>query len=181
MVYVFLANGFEETEAVAPIDLLRRAGLTVQTVAVGTQGLAVTGANGITVQADLAEQAVDLTGLQAVVLPGGMPGTKHLKASDTVQAAVRHCHRHNLPIGAICAAPSVLGSMGLLAGVTATCFPGFEAELTGARVLPESLCCDRNIITAKGAGVAIEFGLKLTEVLCGAQQAEQLRKSIQCR
>ena len=173
MVYVFLANGFEEMEAIAPIDLLRRAELKVITVAVGTDTTMVTGAH-------ITEQQVDCTGIEMAVLPGGMPGTLHLEQSAVVQTVLKHCKQQNIPIGAICAAPSILGHMGLLRGITATCFEGFETQLTGANYSPQHVCCDQNVITARGAGVSVEFALKLVEVLCGASKANLLRKSIQC-
>lgn len=180
MVYVFLANGFEEMEAIAPIDLLRRAELKVVTVAVGTDTKTVMGAHGIRINADITEQQVDLTDIEMAVLPGGMPGTLNLEQSAVVQTVLKHCKQQNIYIGAICAAPSVLGHMGLLDGVTATCFEGFETQLTGANYSPQHVCCDHNIITARGAGVSVEFALKLVEVLCGTSKANLLRKSIQC-
>lgn len=180
MVYVFLADGFEEMEAVAPIDILRRAQLPVVTVAVGTNENTVTGAHGIALRADILESKVDLAETQLAVLPGGMPGTVNLERSATVQAVLRHCKQQGIPIGAICAAPSVLGHLGLLEGVAATCFEGFEDELAGAVYTPRAVCCDRNIVTARGAGVAVEFALKLAEVMCGGEKAALLRKSIQC-
>ena len=115
-----------------------------------------------------------------VVLPGGMPGTLHLEQSAVVQTVLKHCKQQNIPIGAICAAPSILGHMGLLHGITATCFEGFETQLTGANYSPQHVCCDQHVITARGAGVSVEFALKLVEVLCGASKANLLRKSIQC-
>ena len=180
MVYVFLANGFEEMEAIAPIDRLRRAELKVVTVAVGTDTTMVTGAHGIRIHADITEQQVDCTGIEMAVLPGGMPGTLHLEQSAVVQTVLKHCKQQDIPIGAICAAPSILGHMGLLRGITATCFEGFETQLTGANYSPQHVCCDQNVITARGAGVSVEFALKLVEVLCGASKANLLRKSIQC-
>ena len=109
-----------------------------------------------------------------------MPGTLHLEQSAVVQTVLKHCKQQDIPIGAICAAPSILGHMGLLRGITATCFEGFETQLTGANYSPQHVCCDQNVITARGAGVSVEFALKLVEVLCGASKANLLRKSIQC-
>ncbi|MBQ1211075.1 MAG: DJ-1/PfpI family protein, partial [Clostridia bacterium] len=123
MIYVFLANGFEEIEAIAPIDMLRRAGVEVQTVGIGTDH--PTGSHGITVRADLPESAVTTDGLQGVILPGGLPGTTNLEASATVQRLLEHCAANDLLIAAICAAPSVLGHKGLLDGRRYTCYPGF--------------------------------------------------------
>lgn len=180
MIYVFLANGFEEMEAIAPIDLLRRAEQKVVTVAVGTNTLTVTGSHGITITADIMEQQVVLKEIEMVVLPGGMPGTLNLEQSDVVKSVLIYCKEQGIYIGAICAAPSILGHLNMLQGVTATCFEGFESQLSGAHISAQHVCCDQNIITAKGAGVSIEFALKLAELLCGAPRANLLRKSIQC-
>ena len=180
MIYIFLANGFEEMEAIAPVDILRRAELDVKTVAVGTKDLTVTGSHGITVTADVMEHQVDSNEIEMAVLPGGVPGTLNLEHSTVVQSVLEHCKKQGIYIGAICAAPSILGHLGMLNGITATCFEGFESQLLGANYSPEHICCDQKIITAKGAGVAMEFALKLVEVLCGAPRANLLRKSMQC-
>ncbi len=173
MIYVFLANGFEETEAITPIDCLRRAGLTVQTVGIG--GKVITGSHGIPVTADITpEQVVLDDALEMVVLPGGMPGTRNLDADSTVHAALEFCAANGRKIGAICAAPSVPGKMGLLKGHRAVCFPGFEDELLGAEVGHEKACISGNYITARGAGAAIEFGLALVQALCGVAVADAL-------
>ncbi len=179
MIYVFLADGFEEIEALAPVDILRRAGLTVQTV--GVTGKIVTGAHGIPVTADISVDEVQLNAdLQAVVLPGGMPGTTNLETDAAVQKALDYANAQNLFICAICAAPSVLGHKGLLRGKTAVCFPGFEAALTGAAISDAPVCRDGQIITAKGMGVATEFGLKIAAALTSEETAESIRVSIQC-
>lgn len=179
MVYVFLADGFEETEALTPVDVLRRAGVTVQTV--GVTGKIVTGSHGITVLADMELSQITLNNnLQAVVLPGGMPGTTNLEKTQAVLDAVSYASEHNLIIGAICAAPSVLGHMGLLEGKEAISFPGFEQELTGAEISQHYVCRDGNIITARGMGVATEFGLALTAALRGRETAEKTFQTLQC-
>ncbi len=178
MVYVFLANGFEETEAIAPIDILRRSGADVKTVGVG--GKAVTSSHNVTVLADLEENELTTDGLEAVILPGGMPGTLNLEASKTVQSFISYAAENGLVLGAICAAPSVLGHRGLLEGKKATCFPGFEKDLLGAKVTDLPAVTDGSIITGKGAGAAIEFGLALSAKLCGEQTADKVRKSMQC-
>lgn len=178
MVYVFLADGFEETEALAPVDILRRAGVEVRTVGIG--GQTIRGAHGISVVCDITEREVVTDGLTAVVLPGGMPGTKNLDSSRVVQRFLTYAASHGLVIGAICAAPSVLGHQGLLQGKNATCFPGFEKELTGASLLPDAVVTDGKIITAKGAGVALPFGLALVEALVSPEKAEAVRVSMQC-
>lgn len=178
MIYVFLADGFEEIEALAPVDLLRRAGLTVQTV--GVTGKTVTGSHNISVTADILPAEVVLNeAVQAVVLPGGMPGAKNLDADATVSRAVAFAAEKGKLLCAICAAPFLLGKRGLLNGKEAICFPGFEQDLQGAEISEQSVCRDGNIITAKGMGVATEFGLKIVEALLDETTAAQLRATIQ--
>ena len=179
MVYVFLAEGFEEVEALATVDVLRRCGIQVQTVGVG--GTTVTGSHGISVCADLEDvHATKCDGLEAVVLPGGMPGTLHLEQSEIVQSFIDYAVRHEILLCAICAAPSILGHLGLLAGKKAPCFPGFEEQLTGAQVTGEPAVQDGKIITGKGAGCVFEFALLIGQALQGAQKADEIRKSMQC-
>lgn len=178
MIYVFLADGFEEVEALAPVDLLRRTGLTVQTV--GVTGKVVTGSHGVAVAADILPEAVVLDdAVEAVVLPGGMPGASNLDASPVVQAAVDFAAQNGKLVCAICAAPFILGKKGLLSGKRATCFPGFEEQLCGARVTGEFVSQDGQYITAKGMGAAVDFGLAVVKALCGAEAAAQLRAAIQ--
>lgn len=178
MVYVFLANGFEEMEALAPVDLLRRAGLEVQTVGIGSR--CPVGAHGVPVTADITAEDMELSLMTVLVLPGGMPGTTHLDASETVKKAIAYAAEHRLPMGAICAAPSVLGHAGVLQGRRATCYPGFEPELTGAVTTDESVVTDGLVTTARGAGVATEFALELVARLVSPEAAEQIRRGIQC-
>ena len=179
MIYLFLAEGFEEIEALTPLDILRRAGKDVRTVGVG--GSTIRGSHGIPVVCDTTIDAVSLADApEAVILPGGMPGTNNLECDDTVRGFVRAAFEDGKPVCAICAAPSILGHMGLLEGRRATCFPGFEQALLGAHVTGESVCRDGNILTAKGAGVAADFGFAITEALCGAETAQKLRSSMQC-
>ncbi len=180
VIYVMLAQGFEEMEAIAPIDLLRRAGCEVKTVAID-ETLTVTGAHGITVTADLPASEAVTDSLEALVLPGGMPGTRHLEASETVQRLIDYAVANDLVIGAICAAPSILGHRGLLEGKRAVCYPGFENELHGAIVENASVVTDGHMITAKGAGVADAFGLALVHVLVSEETANRLREGIQCK
>lgn len=176
MVYVFLANGFEECEALVPVDILRRGGIETQTVGIG--GNEITGAHGIKVYCDIDENEICRNGLQAVILPGGMPGTLNLEKSMTVQSAIDFAAENDLIIGAICAAPSVLGHKGLLKGKKATCFPGFEKELSGAEFTDVPAVRDGNIITACGAGAAFEFGFLLLETLSCDKAAEELKKTM---
>lgn len=179
MIYVFLANGFEEMEAMAPIDCLRRAGKQVVTVAVG--GAAIRSSHGMHVIPDLTEQEITLDdSLEMIVLPGGMPGTLNLENSEQVQKAIAYCAAHDKWIAAICAAPSILGHLGMLDGKNATCFEGFEAQLKGANITGEPVCVDGRIITARGAGVALQFGLKLTQLLCGDAAYKKLHDSMLC-
>lgn len=179
MIYVFLADGFEEIEALAPVDILRRVGLTVKTVGVG--GRIITGSHGIAVTADITTDELSLDDMQAMVLPGGLPGTTNLEQCDAVQAALDHAVANDCLIAAICAAPSVLGHRGLLHGRRATSFPTFESELIGAIVTGESVTVDGRFVTARGAGAALEFGLQLVSELCSPDKAAALKETMQCR
>ena len=180
MVYCYLANGFEEIEALAPVDLLRRAGVEVKTVGVG--GSVITSSHGIPVTCDLTEAQALLTDeLDAVILPGGMPGTLNLEKSANVQAALDFAAANGSFICAICAAPSVLGHKGLLDGKEAIAFPGFEKDLIGATVSEKYVVTDGNIITARGAGVAVDFGLAIVAALKDRATAEKIRAAIQCQ
>lgn len=179
MVYVFLANGFEETEALVTVDLLRRAGLEVETVGIG--GKTVCGSHGIAVAADVADRDFVAKDVEAIVLPGGMPGTRHLEASALVQDMLRLAVKKNSFIAAICAAPSVLGHAGLLSGKRATCYPGFESALAGATVVDEPAVRDGNIITGKGAGAVFDFSFAIIRALCGEEQAITVKEAIQCK
>lgn len=179
MIYVFLADGFEETEAIAPIDMMRRAGLDVVTVGIKNDG--VKSSHGVPVLCDITDMQVELDErLQLIVLPGGMPGTLNLEGNPVVQSTIDYCAEHNIPIGAICAAPSILGKKGLLAGKEAICFPGFEKFLTGAKLSDKKVVTDGIFTTAAGAGVAVEFGLELVRVLKGKEESDSVRAAIQC-
>ena len=176
MVYLFLANGFEEIEALCPLDLLRRAGVEVTTVGVG--GEMIRGSHGIMVQADMPDTMFADSDPEMVILPGGMPGSKNLDASRTVDAALRVAARKDAYIAAICAAPFVLGKRGLLADKEAICYPGFEKELMGAKISEKKVVRDGKIITAAGMGVALEFGLALVAALKGEDAAESIRRAV---
>lgn len=177
MIYLFLQNGFEEVEAMAPIDILRRAG--AELVTVGEGGRVVTGSHGVQVTADLEETDISLDNMDMVILPGG-PGTPNHEKSPMVRASLNYCAQNGKYLAAICAAPSVLGHLGLLEGHSAVCFPGYEAELGADQVLQEPVCVSGNVITARGAGVAVDFALKIVEVLYGTQKSQEIRKKIQC-
>jgi len=177
MIYLFIAPGFEEIEALATLDVLRRAELEVQSVGVG--GKTITGAHGITVACDIAESEAVTDGLEMVVLPGGMPGTLNLEKSQTVQRFIDWAVEHGLWLAAICAAPSILGHKGLLEGKRVTCFPGYETQLGGAVHSGNRVERDGRLITGKGAGAAVLFGLKLVECLLGKERADLLEASLQ--
>lgn len=180
MVYIFLADGFEIIEAMSPLDMLRRAKVEVQTV--GVTGKTVTSSCGVPVTADILPEDMQLDDtLQAVVLPGGMPGTLNLEKSDCVQQALDFAAKQGKLLCAICAAPSVLGHKNLLEGKQAIAFPGFEKDLYGATISSEHVVQDGNVITAKGAGVSVDFGLKIVEALCGKAASDNVRATIQCR
>ena len=175
MIFVFLAPGFEESEAICPIDILRRAGLDVVTVSI-TDDREVTGAHGITVKADVCLADMPDCHPDAILLPGGMPGTLNLKACDALRHYLLKAERDTL-LCAICAAPMILGELGLLEGKHATCYPGFEQHLTGA-ILGDKVEWDGNVITACGMGVAMQFGLTIVEALCGAEASQNIEKAI---
>ena len=179
MIYMFLANGFEEVEALAPLDLLRRAGCEVTTVGVGG-GDTIVGAHGIAVGADIPDTMFRDSKPEMIILPGGMPGTKHLDASRTVDAALRSAMNTGAYVAAICAAPMVLGKRGYLKGKAAVCFPGFEEYLEGAILQPKGVdvAVDGKTITAVGMGAAIDFGLELVAALKGEDVATALRSAI---
>ena len=177
MVYLFLANGFEEIEALLPLDILRRGGVEVTTLAVGGSDFVV-GSHGIRVGTDLPEELFRDASPEAVILPGGMPGAKNLDSSKTVSAALRACANGGGLLCAICAAPLVLGRRGYLAGKKAICFPGFEGELAGAILADRRVVRDGNVITAAGMGVAMRFGLEILSALRGKEVAEQVEKAI---
>ena len=168
MVYVFLAQGFEEIEALAVVDILRRAELEVKTV--GVTGEIVGGSHGIVVAC-----AAEL-----IVLPGGIPGTLNLEKSAVVKEAIRSAMEDNRYIGAICAAPSILGHMGYLDDREITCYPGFESQMPKAYYTGEKVVVSDNIIMGKGAGAAVDFALKLVEVMVSPVRAKALRESLQC-
>ncbi|MDO5142748.1 MAG: DJ-1/PfpI family protein [Eubacteriales bacterium] len=177
MVYVLLAEGFEEVEALTPLDLLRRAG--VEAKLVGVTGDIVRGAHGVGIQTDLPIDQADWSQVDMVVLPGGMPGTKNLYADARVTDAVRACYEADKYVAAICAAPSIiLGGMGLLKGRKATCYPGMEDGMIGATPLQRTCVVDGHIITACGVGGALDFGCALVSALCGEEKARRIATEV---
>ena len=176
MIAVLLADGFEEIEALTPVDMLRRAGLEVLTVGI-TSKIAVS-SHGISVICDKLPEEVDLDMISMVILPGGMPGSLNLDASPFTDAILESVNARGGRIAAICAAPLVLGRRGLLEGRRATCYPGFEGELAGAIVTDESVVTDGNITTARGMGVALDFSKELISLLVTKEKAEELSSAI---
>jgi 4-methyl-5(b-hydroxyethyl)-thiazole monophosphate biosynthesis len=178
MIYMFLADGFEEVEALCPLDILRRAGLEVTTVGVGGKDL-IAGAHGIMVQADIPDVLYRDSAPDMIILPGGMPGSTNLDESKTVDAALKVAAKKGAYLCAICAAPLVLGKRGYLEGKHAVCYPGFEEYLSGATVFEsETVVRDGNVITAKGMGAAFEFGLELVRALKDNETAEKIKNSV---
>lgn len=176
-VIVFLADGFEEIEALTVVDMLRRAEIAVTTVSI-QEAKEVKGAHGITVLADSLIEQMDFQQADMVVLPGGMPGTIHLGECKTVTDTVQEFYKGKKEVAAICAAPSVLGDLGILKGREAVCYPGFEDRLKGAKVLEEPVVSDGNITTGRGMGTAIVFAAKLIEKLSGKEKAQEILDSI---
>ena len=179
MIYVFLADGFEEAEALVTVDILRRAGYKV--TCVGVDKKEIVGAHGIKITADIKTGEFSPIDLQAIVLPGGMPGTRNIMANATVCSAAKTAYKEGKFVAAICAAPAILGRLGLLKGKAATCYPGFEDDLIGARYVNAPSVTDGNVITAKGAGAVFEFGFAIVDAIEGFVGAsEGLRESMQC-
>ena len=177
MVYILLASGFEEAEALVPADLLRRAG--VEAALAALEGELVPGGHGITVKADLALDQVDLDRAEMIVLPGGGVGVKNLGADPRVEELVREAVRRDIWVAAICAAPTLLGRWGLLEGRKATCYPGMEEGLVGAvPAEPGDVARDGRIITGRAAGNAYDFAAELIEVLLDRAAADRVLESI---
>ena len=170
---VFLANGFEEMEALGTVDILRRGGIKVTTVSI-TANPVVTGAHNVPVTADTTLEKVNLTDADALVLPGGMPGASNLNEAEAVKEALLQQYRNSKIVAAICAAPMVLGGLGLLKGRNATCYPGFEPKLIGANVTGEAVEVSDNVITGKGPGLVINFGLALVAAIKNEAVAEEV-------
>ncbi len=174
---VFLADGFEEIEGLTVVDILRRAGVRTETVSV-TDGLSVVGSHKIVVQADARIQEVDFSEVELLVLPGGMPGTIHLGECERLTKLLADFAAKERKVAAICAAPSILGDLGLLKGKKAACYPGFEGRLEGAKVVYDEVARDGCITTSRGMGTAIPFALSLVSQLVSEDKAEEIRKGI---
>ncbi len=178
-VYAFMADGTEETECLAVADVLVRGGVEVTLVSVSDKKEIVS-SHGITVVCDAVIGGVDCSDADALFLPGGMPGTLNLEKSPIVTTCAEYCAKNDIYLAAICAAPSVLGHLGLLNGKEAICFPGFEGELKGATISEKPVCVDGKIVTAKGMGVAVQFGLTLAGLLTDKNVEKKIHDGIQC-
>lgn len=180
MVYVFLVDGFEETEAVTVIDVLRRSGAEVSSVGIGKKN--VTGSHGITICADLDDSTAVLDEkLEMIYLPGGMPGMLNLDASDFVAKAIAYCRANDLYISAMCASPTVLGHKGVLKGKKACCYPGFEKELTGAEITYDDVTVDGKVITSRGPATAMALAVKLSEIMSGQEKSRKVSEGLLCK
>lgn len=178
MVYIFLANGFEEIEGLTVVDLLRRAEIDIRMVSI-TGSKQIISSHNIKVEADLLFEEINIEGSDMLILPGGMPGTKHLAEHEGLVTALKEYANKGKTIAAICAAPSVLGMNGILEGKRATCYPGYEDKLLGATVSSNKTEVDGNIITGKGMGASIEFSLCIIEHLKDKETAVNIAKAIQ--
>lgn len=176
-VFIFLANGFEEIEAIAPIDILRRAELDLVTVSISDSKL-VEGAHGVKVEADQLFTETSFGENDYYVLPGGYGGMMNLSAHKGVNDLLQKQHAAGKKLAAICASPSVLGKLGILEGKEAICYPGFEDKLTGATISSLPVVEDGNVITGKGPGVAIQFALKIVKTLKGKEIADKVADSL---
>ena len=176
MIYVLLVDGFEEIEALTPVDILRRVGADLLTVGVNSKK--VTGSHNIPVEADILIDEVKKEDMECLIIPGG-PGYKNMEASDSAISLIKYAKENNILLCAICAAPSILGKLGLLKGLKATCFPGFEQVLLGAEVVSEKAVFDSQVITGKGAGAAADFGFLIAEKIVGNEKAQEIKLSMQ--
>ncbi|MBE7039343.1 MAG: DJ-1/PfpI family protein [Ruminococcaceae bacterium] len=177
MVLVFLADGFEEAEALVPVDVLKRCGLDVRTVSIMETNV-VTGTHGIKVIADEVYKDLSPSSPDAVILPGGLPGADHLQSSPYVKEHIVAANKEGRLIGAICAAPKVLGAYGLLEGKKAVCYPGFEDKLKGAHVSDHGVMVCDNIITSRAAGKCFDFAFEIAKALGKEKEAESVKESI---
>ena len=176
MVYMLLGTGFEETEAIAPLDLLRRAGVEVLTV--GLNGKVIYGSHGIGVEADIEIGEMDLTKLEMIILPGGLGGVTSIRGCQAAMDAVRFAYENGKYTAAICAGPTVLADLGITDGKKATCYPGLEAELFTALPEDEAAVTDGRVITGRGPGAALDFGYALLAALKGQDVSDKVRSDM---
>ena len=179
MVYMLLGTGFEETEAIAPLDLLRRAGVQVATVGINSK--IIKGSHGIGIEADIEIGEMNLTDLDMIVLPGGLGGVASIKASKSALDAVRFAWENGKFVAAICAGPTILAQLGITDGKNATCYPGCEEQMGSANMVEAAAVTDGKVITGTSAGCAIPFGLSLIAALKGQDAADTIAKQIVIR
>lgn len=179
MVYMLLGTGFEETEAIAPLDLLRRAGVNVATV--GLNGKIIRGSHNIGIEADMEIGELDLTNLEMIILPGGLGGVASIKACPQAMDAVRFAYENDKFVAAICAGPTILAALGITDGKNATCYPGCEEQMGSAKMVEASAVTDGKVITGTSAGCAVPFGLALIAALKGQEAANTVEKQIVIR
>lgn len=180
MVYVLLGTGFEEIEAIAPVDLLRRAGIDVQTV--GITGKIVEGSHGIPITADITLEEIDLSALEMIVLPGGLRGVASARSCPEALNALRFAWENDRYVAAICAGPTVLADLGIPNGRNATCYPGCESSMADAHMVADAACVqDGKLITGTSAGCAVPFALALISALKGEQIAKTVADQIVIR
>ena len=179
MVYILLGTGFEETEAIAPLDLLRRAGIEVLTV--GLNGKTIYGGHNIGIEADITIDRLDLTNMDMIVLPGGLGGVASIRGCQAAMDAVRFAYENDLYVAAICAGPTVLSDLGITDGKNAVCYPGCEAQMGTANIQNTAAIRDGKVITGTSAGCAISFGLELIRALKGDEMAATIKKQIVIR
>ncbi len=180
MVYVLLGTGFEETEAIVPVDLLRRAGMCVQTV--GLNGRSIQGSHGIWVEADISIDEINLPEMEMIVLPGGLGGVDSIRSCNAAMEAIRYARDNGKYTAAICAGPTVLADLKITDGRRATCYPGCEGQMGNAVICADSACVqDGTLITAASAGCATAFGLGLIRALRGAEAEAAIAEQIVIR
>ena len=179
MVYMLLGTGFEETEAIAPLDLLRRAGVEVTTV--GLNGKIIYGGHGIGVEADIEIDQLDLTNLEMIILPGGLGGVTSIRGCQAAMEAIRYAYENGKYTAAICAGPTVLADLGIVDGKNATCYPGCESQMGSANMMEAAAVTDGKLITGTSAGCAVPFGLALISALKGREEAERIAQQIVIR
>ena len=179
MVYMLLGTGFEETEAIAPLDLLRRAGVEVTTV--GLNGKMIYGGHGIGVEADIEIGQLDVTNLEMIILPGGLGGVASIRACNAAMEAIRFAWENGKYTAAICAGPTVLADLGIPNGKNATCYPGCESQMGSANMMEAAAVTDGKLITGASAGCAVSFGLALITALKGQEEADRIAKQIVIR
>jgi len=178
MVYMLLAEGFEEIEAVYPVDVLRRCGVEIKTV--GVDGECVTGSNGITITADIQLDSVEDDNIKMLILPGG-PGRVNIQKSGQAMSLIKHCFKMEIPVAAICGAPEILGEAGLLKGKKATCYPGLQGKMEGAEFIDKAIVVDGNLITSQAAGTSEAFAFAIAEFLCGKEKSDEIRGRMLCK